>query len=255
MNAKSSSQSILEPHFLLSLLSLLRVAPKLHNYLNSLTMLIINFKTYHESTGENAVELAQIIDKASENAPTEVLIAVQALDIEKVAKSVKHVKVLSQHIDGVGYGAHTGHIIPQEVKSRGAVGTLLNHSENPLPGDVLGETIDIAQAHFPDYTIVCTPSFEETERIDRNFDPKKIAFEPPELIGGDISVATAQPEIIEKVVGISPERQILVGAGVKTVEDIKISLDLGAIGVLVASGVVKNEDPAAVVRSFLSAWE
>jgi triosephosphate isomerase len=218
-------------------------------------MLIINFKTYHESTGENALKLAKIIDEAAENAPTEVLIAVQALDLEKVAKSVKNVKVLAQHIDGVGYGARTGHIIPQEVKSRGAIGTLLNHSECPIPEDLLGETIDIAQAHFPDYTIVCTPSYESTVHIETNYDPRKIAFEPSELIGGDISVATAQPEIIEKVVGISPERQILVGAGVKTVDDIKISLELGAIGILVASGVVKNEDPAAVVRDFLSAWK
>lgn len=218
-------------------------------------MLVINFKTYQESTGAHAIHLAKVIDEASENAPVDVLIAVPILDLEAVAKSVKNVKVIAQHVDGVGYGAHTGHILPEEVKSRGAVGTLINHSEHPVPVDQLGKLIDLAQVHFPDYTIVCTPSYESTVELDRKFDPKKIAYEPPELIGGDISVASAKPEIIEQVVGVSHERQILVGAGIKTLEDIKISLKLGAIGVLVASGVVKDKDPASVVQQFLSAWK
>lgn len=218
-------------------------------------MLVINFKTYHESTGSESLELAKKIDEVSADAPTEVLIAIQALDLEKVAKEVKHVKVISQHVDAVGYGAHTGKILPQEMKNRGAVGTLINHSEYPVPMEEMGERIDFAQAIFPDYTVVCIPSYEETRFLDKNYDPHKIAFEPPELIGGDISVSTEQPEIIEKVVGISHERQILVGAGIKTREDIKISLDLGAMGVLVASGVVKAEDPGAVVKDFLEAWK
>lgn len=218
-------------------------------------MLIINFKTYHESTGPNALKLAQSIDSAVENAPTDVIIAVQAFDLSEIAKTVKNVKVISQHIDGVGYGAHTGHILPEEAKSHGAVGTLINHSEYNIDLEYIGKTIDMAQVHFPDYTIVCTPTYESTVELDTNFDPRKIAFEPPELIGGDISVSTAQPEIIKKVVDISHERQILVGAGIKTLDDIKISLDLGAIGVLVASGVVKAEDPVAVVLEFLKAWK
>ncbi|MDF2378747.1 MAG: triose-phosphate isomerase [Candidatus Gracilibacteria bacterium] len=218
-------------------------------------MLVINFKTYHESTGQNALALAQTIDQASKDAPVDVILAIQALDLEKVAGVVKNCKVIAQHVDAHGYGAHTGHILPEEVKSRGSVGTLINHSEKNIPDEVLGETIDMAQVHFPDYTIVCSPTYERTLEIESKWDPHKIAFEPPELIGGDISVSTSQPEIIKKVVNISHEKQILVGAGVKTLEDIKISLDLGAIGVLVASGVVKNEDPGAVVRDFLSAWK
>lgn len=218
-------------------------------------MLIINFKTYHESTGQNALRLARKIDAVAKNAPVPVLIAVQALDLEKIAKSVKNVKVITQHCDGVGYGAHTAHLLPEEVKAHGGVGTLINHSESPVPLNILGKSIDLAQSIFPEYTIVCSPSYEKTVELDRNFDPHKIAYEPPELIGGDISVSTAKPEIIKKVVGISMERQILVGAGIKTVEDIKISLKLGAIGVLVASGVVRAEDPGKVVKEFLNAWK
>jgi len=218
-------------------------------------MLVINFKTYQESTGGDALELAQKIDAAAENAPVDVLLAVQALDLEHIANTVKHTKVIAQHVDGVAYGAHTGHVLPVQVKHRGGIGTLVNHSERPVDQEHIGKTIDLAHTYFPDYTIVCTPSYEATVELDRKFDPSKIAYEPPALIGGDISVATAEPEIIKKVVDISDERQILVGAGIKTLEDIRISLELGAIGVLVASGVVKADDPAAVVREFLTAWQ
>ncbi|MDP3976168.1 MAG: triose-phosphate isomerase [bacterium] len=218
-------------------------------------MLVINFKTYHESTGANALLLAKLIDQAALNAPTEVLIAVQALDLESCVRAVKNVKVIAQTVDAVGYGAHTGHILPEEIKSRGIVGTLINHSEYPKADADLGASIALAQAVFQHYTIVCSPSYQKTVEIERQWDPDKIAFEPPELIGGDISVSSAQPDIIKKVVEISPQRQILVGAGVKTLEDVKVSLDLGAIGVLVASGVVKAADPAAVVKEFLKAWK
>lgn len=218
-------------------------------------MLIINFKTYHESTGAEAIKLAKIIDEAAADAPTDVLIAVQALDLEAVAKVVKNVKVIAQHVDASGYGANTGKILPEEMKMRGAVGTLINHSEDPVDFEKNSKVIDFAQAIFPDYTIVCTPSYEQAVTLENKYDPHKIAFEPSELIGGDISVSTEQPDIIKKVVDISHERQILVGAGVKTLKDIQVSLELGAIGILVASGVVKAEDPGAVVREFLTAWK
>lgn len=218
-------------------------------------MLIINFKTYLESTGPNGLHVAKKIDQVCKNAPVDVLIAVQALDLEKIVAAVKNIKVIAQHVDGVGYGAHTGNLLPEEVKRSGGVGALINHSEHRIPKKELGKIIDLAQSIFPKYTVVCSPSFEETVIIERNFDPHIIAYEPPELIGGDISVSTAKPEIIKKVVGISHERQILVGAGIKTIEDIKISLKLGAKGVLVASGVVKAKNPAAVVQEFLKAWD
>jgi triosephosphate isomerase (TIM) len=218
-------------------------------------MLIVNLKTYHQSMGLAGLELIRRLDSAAQDAPVDVLLAVNALDIESAAKIASHVKIIAQHADPVGYGAHTGQLGPEELKNRGAVGTLLNHSEHRISDDILGDAIDLAKSHFPKYTIVCTPSFEHASKIDHHWDPVYIAYEPPELIGGDISVTSSKPEIIEKVVGISTDRQILVGAGIKTVDDIKTSLDLGAIGVLVASGVVKNTDPAKVVKEFLSAWE
>jgi triosephosphate isomerase len=84
------------------------------------------------------------------------------------------------------------------------------------------------------------------------FNPDLIAVEPPELIGGNISVSTAKPEIISRAYELVGDK-LIVGAGVKNSNDIKIALKLGAKGVLLASGVMKAEDPEAVLKDLASA--
>jgi triosephosphate isomerase len=80
------------------------------------------------------------------------------------------------------------------------------------------------------------------------FEPDLIAVEPPELIGGDISVSNAQPEVITKALELIGAGKLLVGAGVKSGEDVKKAIELGASGVLLASGVTKAENPEKVLE-------
>ena len=67
-----------------------------------------------------------------------------------------------------------------------------------------------------------------------------------ELIGGDISVTTANPDIVKDTVRevnkINPEIKILCGAGIKKGKDVTRALELGVDGVLLASGVVKAKN-------------
>ena len=77
-------------------------------------------------------------------------------------------------------------------------------------------------------------------------------MEPPELIGGDISVSRAGPEIIEDSVNLVGENRLLVGAGIKDAEDVRIALSLGASGVLLASGVIKADDPYSALMELVS---
>ncbi len=85
--------------------------------------------------------------------------------------------------------------------------------------------------------------------------PDFITIEPPELIGGDISVSKANPEIIKKSVDIvrkiSPKAMVLCGAGIKTKEDVEKAIQLGAKGVLVASGVVKIKNLEETMEELL----
>jgi triosephosphate isomerase len=59
------------------------------------------------------------------------------------------------------------------------------------------------------------------------------------------SVARAQPGIISQASEIARAvgEPLIVGAGVSSMEDVKKSLELGAVGVAVATAIVKATDP------------
>ena len=103
-------------------------------------LLLINFKAYEEAIGERGIKLAKVIEKVAGQAGANVAIAVQIAEIGKFASSVG-IPVYSQHVDGVQFGAFTGWILPETVRSVGAVGTLLNHTEHQVNMDSLRESI------------------------------------------------------------------------------------------------------------------
>ena len=94
-------------------------------------MIFINFKTYEQGTGANAVKLAKIIEEASFETHVKIIPAVQASDIKEITNTTK-LEVWVQKIDPVDPGAHTGAILPEAVVEDGATGTFLNHSENKI---------------------------------------------------------------------------------------------------------------------------
>ncbi len=214
-------------------------------------IIIINFKTYKESTGDNAVKLAKQIEKAVKKTKANVAIAVQAVDIEKVVKSVD-LPVLAQHVDPDDFGGHTGKVLIDSVKKAGAIGTLLNHSEFKLSKSVITKTIK----HCKDKNfevVLCVPDSDKAGSY-AYYSPDLIAVEPPELIGGGVSVTTKDPSIIKHTVEkVYKVRRIpvLCGAGIHEEVDVSKSLELGAKGVLVASGVVKNKDPYSETLSLI----
>lgn len=209
-----------------------------------LPVIIVNFKTYESATGDNAVKLAKIHEEVARETGAEIAVCVQPADLYPVSREVS-IPVFSQHIDSVSYGSNTGHILPESVKQSGAFGTLLNHAEKQIPFDDIANYIKRArQAEL--FVVVCANDPEAGEKI-ASLNPDLVALEPPELIGGDVSVSKAKPEIIKKAVELVGEEKLLVGAGVKTGEDVKKAVELGAKGVLLASGVTKAENPKAVL--------
>ena len=103
--------------------------------------------------------------------------------------------------------------------------------------------------------LVCAESVDKAKRV-AVFSPDFIAVEPPELIGGDISVTSANPKIVQDTVdavkAVDSKVKVLCGAGVKTGEDVRKAIELGAEGVLLASGVVKSKDPKATLLDLVS---
>jgi len=212
-------------------------------------MIITNFKVYESATGDKAVSLAKIHEEVARETGADIRIAVQAVDLARICQEVD-IPVLAQHIDPVVFGSGTGKILPESVQMAGGAGTILNHSENRLNRDILRHAVERAK-ELGLITVLCAETPEEGASF-LEFDPDFIAIEPPELIGGDISVSTAKPEIIKNASKLIGPEKLLVGAGVKNGEDVKIAIKLGAKGVLLASGVTKAKDPKAVLMDLAS---
>lgn len=207
-------------------------------------MIFVNYKTYEESSGDKALELTKIIEEVAKTSQIKIIPVVQSLDLKEVVSGTS-LEVWVQKVDPVEFGAHTGAIIPQEILDSGAKGTFLNHSENKIEDfEKLQNTVKLCR-EIGLKTLVFAGNIEELKRnLDTN--PDFISYEPPELVGStDTSVSKAEPEIISEAANIAKDAGIplIIGAGVKTSEDIRIGLKLGAAGFAIASGIVKAEDP------------
>jgi triosephosphate isomerase len=206
-------------------------------------MILVNFKTYQETTGERAVALASIIAEVVRERGAEIISCPQTVDLKQVARITS---VWVQHVDPIKQGKSTGWFPPEVAKEIGAKGTLLNHSEHKLSVGVLAETLTRCRM-VGLKTLVFADSLDET-RLVAKFKPDWIGYEPPELVGSKTtSVARSKPEIIEKVVKEISDIPILVGAGIKDKKDVEVSLKLGAVGIAVSSAVVLAKDPKEVL--------
>ena len=217
-------------------------------------LLVVNFKTYIEVTGKHAIELAKLAEEVSRETGVTIIVAPQFTDIEPVSKTVD-IPVFSQHVDSVKPGAHTGHVLAEAVKSAGAEGTLLNHSERRIDTSEIADTLKLcSEADL--ISLVCADTTQASVSIARML-PDMIAIEPPELIGTGISVSTARPELITESVRqirkVNHSVTVLCGAGLTNAEDVSKALELGSQGVLVASAVVKSKDPKAVLEGMAGA--
>lgn len=214
-----------------------------------LPAIIVNFKVYEQATGDSAMQLAKVHEKIAKETGASIGIAVSALDLWRICNEV-NIPVFAQHTDFMSYGSHTGFVNAEQLKEAGAYGTLLNHAEHQLENETLMKSVNRAREQGL-FTVVCANTPERGREI-LQFYPDLIAVEPPELIGGDISVSKAGPHVIENAVNMIGRNKVLVGAGIRDPEDVQIALSLGACGVLLASGVVKAADPYSVLLGLVS---
>lgn len=216
-------------------------------------IIILNYKTYLESTGKNAVQLSKYVQEASEESGVQMAIAPQAVDLYPIINEVD-IPVYSQHLDAITPGGHTGSTLPEAIKETGVTGTLINHSEQRLTLADIDEVVE--KARSLDLTSVLCTNNVKTSAAAASFNPDYIAIEPPELIGTGIPVSQASPEVVENTVSeihkINSDINVLCGAGISTGEDMKAALELGTQGVLLASGIIKADDQKQALLDLVS---
>ena len=213
-----------------------------------LPVLVVNFKTYPSASGQNALELARIHEKVAKDTGANIAIAVQATDLRMIADQVS-IPVLGQHYDNAEEGAFTGHITPHSIKASGAYGSLLNHAERKMEIDDIQKAIDAGRS-LGLFTLVCADTIYTGNAI-AELNPDLVAVEPPDLIGGDVSVCEANPQIVYDAVEMIGKGKVLVGAGIKSRADVASAIKCGASGVLLASGITKALDPEKKLRELV----
>ena len=219
---------------------------------NDSPIIIVNLKAYEQGYGANGFDLCKIMEEISIEHNVNLAAAVSAIDLVDFSDNLK-IPIFAQHVDGVNYGSHTGSILPEAVRYSGAVGTLVNHAECQMSWDEIEKTINRCK-DLGLSTVLCTADLKSSEK-GAHLNPDMVAVEPPELIGGDISVSTAKPEIISDTVKIvkkiNSDISVLCGAGVKNQDDISKAISLGSQGILLASGVVKSPEPRKVLLDLI----
>jgi triosephosphate isomerase len=216
-------------------------------------LILVNLKSYLESFGRKAGELAKVAEAVTEDTGVCIGLAPQYVDISLISKF--RIPVFSQHIDPILPGAFTGHVLPESVADAGAVGTIVNHSERRLELSDIEAVVERAKL-VKLISVVCANS-SKVGMAAALLAPEIIAIEPPELIGTGIAVSKAEPEIVsdsvESIRKVNQDVVVLCGAGISSGEDVSAAIRLGSRGVLVASGVVKAPNWKKVLLEFAEA--
>ena len=214
-------------------------------------LVVVNFKTYETAHGIAAEELARAM--ASIETDARMIAVVSAFDLSAVVDAAPKLEVWTQHLDPIGFGSNTGWLHPDTAISRGASGTIINHAEHKVSLEHVAMILDSVPEDFT--VCACAANIEEARALTA-LQPDYVAVEPPELIGGDISVTTADPDIVISTAAaiseINENVGILCGAGVKNGADVAMAIQLGTSGVLLASGVTKVADPVSALADLVS---
>jgi triosephosphate isomerase len=208
---------------------------------------LVNLKAYPC----DPVAVATAARDVAQESGVRIAVAPQTAHLAAVAET--GVETWAQHVSPVEHGSNTGSTLAEAVADAGATGTLLNHSEHRVKLASIDGALEAAERADLE-TVVCANNPEQVGAAAA-LGPDAVAVEPPELIGTGTPVSKADPDVVTGAVAaaerVADDVDVFCGAGISTGEDVTAAADLGASGVLLASGVAKADDPRAALRALV----
>ena len=207
---------------------------------------LVNLKAYPC----DPVAVAEAVADVADDSGVRIAVAPQAAHVERVAAT--GAETWAQHVSPVEHGSNTGSTLPEAVAEAGAVGTLVNHSEKRMKLADIDAAIRGAERAGLE-TVACANNPRQSAAAAA-LEPDAVAVEPPELIGTGTPVSKADPDVVRGAVAAADnvgDVPVLCGAGISTGEDVIAAADLGARGVLLASGVAKASNPRAALEDLV----
>ncbi len=209
-------------------------------------MIFLNFKIYQETSGDNTIKVCRLIkDKR-------VIPCLQAVDIFRVKQALPDIEVWAQHADPVGFGKFTGYQAPISLKTAGASGVLINHSEHQLSLDQI-QAVVAACRESKMRVMIITDTLELIKQVNQ-LKPDYIGFEDPKLIGGPVAMIDAHFDLVKQAVAAA-QAPLIVGGGIRSSRHVNQALFAGAAGVLVASEFAKSLNPEATLQDLVSGFK
>lgn len=208
--------------------------------------------------GEKMLKLAKVIESVALKYDVDIIVTPQHTDIKLLADNTERILVFAQHMDYLPIGRGLGSVLPEAVKAAGAVGVMLNHAEKPLTLEIIEKTIKRAD-EVGLGTIVCADTVEDVKKVAK-MAPNLIVAEPTDLIGtGNKSDSNYVLDTIKTVNEINPDIMVLQGAGISNGQDVYNTIKLGAHATGSTSGIIKADDPYAMVEEMIfnlrKAWD
>jgi len=216
-------------------------------------MFIINLKNYNEIAGSKATRITKLAQKISRRHKIKIAIAPPQ---HAISELVNHsIPILAQHVDNAKVGSTTGFVIPEILKKSGVKGSLINHSEHRISArDIILLVKRLKKLGM--VSVVCVKNIKEAAKYAK-LNPTYIAIEPPELIGTGRAISTERPQLITNAVlavkKANNSTKLLCGAGIVSGKDVSKAIQLGAKGILVASGIVKAKNWNGIITEFTKA--
>lgn len=199
------------------------------------------------------MKLAKITEKISKKYKAKIALAPPNHLLAKITNL--SVPVLAQHVDNTNVGSTTGFMIPELLKTSNIVGALINHSEHRISSTDIKQLV-LRLRKLKMVSVVCVKNIVEAQKYAK-LNPNYIAIEPPELIGSGKAVSKERPDLVTKAVvavkNANNSTKLLCGAGIIGGEDVEKAIQLGAKGILVASGIIKAKNWEKIIVEFTKA--
>lgn len=215
----------------------------------------IGLKAY--AWGAEAVRLARAADRIGAELEVSIVFDPQTVDIAAVARETRHLLVFAQHMDPVAPGRGVGSVLAEAIREAGAVGAMLNHSERRMTLSDIHRAVGRAR-ELGILTMVYADSPEEAAAVAL-FGPDIVLAEPPDLIATSRSAATEMRGFVERTIemvrGIDPGVIVMSAAGVQTTDDVEAMIGLGVGGTGSSSGILKADDPIAMMEAMIGAMQ
>jgi len=159
-----------------------------------------------------------------------------------------NLKEVASKTDLITIAQHLNNQTPKELKVTGAQGTLLNHSDNPIPLKQIEQlTKECNQLKLK--VIVCTKNTKNVDAI-RKFKPWAIAYEDPIFIGSKDPITDHPLKILNFTKHFKRCKRVpLCGAGIHKKEDVENAMKLGCKGILISSAVMNSKKPKEFLKN------